>query len=134
MKRSSVVLVQARDHAAVECQLAWECNTQCVLELTSAEYGNCQAVGDDLFECLRELRRRLDPKDIRILCNGARVDAYPSRMCREMGRGRKLYILTLGKPPDSSDLICIFDHAQADRIGTVAEQRGFYERWLRSLR
>jgi len=53
--------------------------------------------GDDLFECLCQLRLVLEKDNMKILCNGARTDAWPSNMSRDMGGARKIYINTNGQ-------------------------------------
>src|SRR5690242_11610742 len=44
--------------------------------------------GPELFECLFQLRRlSLDPRDIKLAVNGARLNAWASGMLREQGGG-----------------------------------------------
>ncbi|MGB3532108.1 MAG: hypothetical protein WBA13_01180 [Microcoleaceae cyanobacterium] len=93
------------------------------------ELGIHQFEARDIFDCLCQLRVFLESKGWNILCNGARINAYPSNMSRDMGGGMKLYQLKLGKPPERSDLIRIFDRAEPEQIGTVKEQRAYYEKW-----
>lgn len=95
----------------------------------NSELGSYYFEGRDIFDCLCQLRVLLEEKGWNILCNGSRVDAYPSSMSRDMGGGMKLYQLTLGKLPERSDLIRIFDKAEPEQIGTVEEQRSYYEKW-----
>lgn len=89
--------------------------------------------GSDLFECLSKLRSQLDNIGIKLLCNGSRIDAYPSRMSRDMGGARKVYLLKLGQQGRLEDLVDIFDEAPVETIGTVSEQNRFYNKWLDSL-
>ncbi len=66
--------------------------------------------GTDLFECLTMLRSKyLEKKECFILCNGSRMDVYPSRMSRQMSGGKKAYVIRLGKQARRSDLIDIFN-------------------------
>ena len=63
------------------------------------------------------------------LGNGARVACYPSGMARDMGGACAVYELKIGKagrPP----LAGLFEPAQVDKAGTVAEQDGYYQRSL----
>src|SRR5215469_6592337 len=53
-----------------------------------------QADGPDLFAALQQLRRTLEPLGWVPLCNGARVDCYPSGMARDMGGGMDVYVLS----------------------------------------
>lgn len=86
---------------------------------------------EDLFDALVELRGELEKAGHRLLCGGARVDAYPSGMSRSMGGGRKVYITQLGK--SATDMIDIFDEAKPEAIGTVEQQKEFHSKWIRSL-
>ena len=90
--------------------------------------------GDDLFQCLQSLRSDLEETGARLLCNGSRVNSYPSRMSREMGGARKVCILCKGRQAGSGDLVDTFGDAPADCVGTVAEQEAFYHDWIASLR
>lgn len=89
---------------------------------------------NDLFGALSKLRLRLEQKGYLLLCNAARKDAYPSRMAREMGGGRNIYLLRPGMQARREDLVDIFGEASFDQVGTVAEQNAFYENWIRSLK
>lgn len=90
--------------------------------------------GSDLFECLRSLRRELEKVGSRIICNGARIDCHPSRMSREMGGARNVYILRKGRQAAPDDVVDLFGDAPADRVGTVVEQETYYREWTASLR
>ncbi|MBW4649009.1 MAG: hypothetical protein KME06_09925 [Kastovskya adunca ATA6-11-RM4] len=105
----------------------------CVLTFQNSEFGEQQFSGKDIFECLCNLRRFLEEKDWRILCNGACFDAYPSGMSRDMGGGYKLYIRQMGQHPQRSDLVKIFDKTAPEKIGTVEEQLSYYRQWLESV-
>ncbi len=89
--------------------------------------------GGDLFECLCNLRSQLDKMGVKMLCNGSRIDAYPSRMARDMGGAQRVYLLTMGQQGRLVDVVDIFGEAPADKVGTVEEQKAFYEKWLDSL-
>jgi hypothetical protein len=89
--------------------------------------------GPDLFECLMRIRERLEPEGYQLLCNGSRRDCWASGMSRDMSGGTRLYLLTLGRRA-SKDTVFIFDEAPPELVGTVKEQREFYERWLGSFK
>ncbi|MFW6695844.1 hypothetical protein [Streptomyces sp. MAR4 CNX-425] len=99
------------------------------LTIESASAVECEASGADLFEALRRARGHLEPRDIRLCCNGARIDAWPSRQAREHGAW-VVYITRLWLPPTVRDLVSVFGLADAERIGTVAEQDEFHARHL----
>jgi hypothetical protein len=88
----------------------------------------------DLYECLRSIRLGLEESGVRICCNGARIDAYPSRLNREMGGAQKVQIRVMGRAAMKSDQVGIFDPAPIDSIGSVDQQNGYYREWLNSLR
>lgn len=98
-----------------------------------SDYSNNEVKGKDYFECLIQLRSIFNHKDSEILCNGCRYDVYPSRMSRQMSKGLKAYVLTLGKQAKQNDIVDIFGKAEREKIGTVQQQREYYTNWLNSL-
>ncbi|MEU7023115.1 hypothetical protein ABZ990_20975 [Streptomyces sp. NPDC046203] len=102
---------------------------ECRLDLVSPHGARWSAMGGDLFEALENVRLQIEPLGYLLLCNGARVDAHPSGMSRDMSGGRTLYLLE--KKGVARKHVFIFDHADPTVVGTVAEQREFYEAWLR---
>jgi hypothetical protein len=105
-----------------------------VMELRSSGLGVYQAQETDLFECLRTIRRQLEPTGARLCCNGARVDVWASGMARDMGGGAKAYILQVGRRAQRSDLVSIFDPAPVETVGTVDEQEAYAHRWMDQVR
>ena len=89
--------------------------------------------GLDLFAALQEVRRSLWKAEISPLVNGARVDAYPSSMTREMSGGLLAYLHELGVRPSKSDLVNIFDRADASMIGSVESQEKYFSTWQASI-
>ena len=85
----------------------------------------------DLFESLLQIRKELEKSGMKLLCNGARKDVWPSPMSRSMGGGKKAYLMETGK--SATELVCIFDYAEPHLVGTVSEQREFYNQWIESL-
>jgi hypothetical protein len=102
------------------------------LELESPEFGTHVAEAADVFECLCQLRMQLGEDGIRLCCNGARLNVWPSGMARDMGGGFKAYALQMGRKASREDLVDIFDAAPIDTIATVKEQRRFNKEWLSS--
>uniref|UniRef100_UPI0036702A91 hypothetical protein n=1 Tax=Microcoleus anatoxicus TaxID=2705319 RepID=UPI0036702A91 len=115
-----------------ECTLSYQNTQPCVIDFHNSELEHHHFEGRDVFDCLCQLRVFLEKKGWNILCNGSRIDAYPSPMSRDMGGGMKLYHLILGKRPQRGDLLRIFDRAEPDQIGTIEEQRAYYEKWRAS--
>jgi hypothetical protein len=89
-----------------------------------------EAIDDDAFEALVQIRLRLEPAGYKLLCNAARRDVYPSAMSRQMSRGFSAYKLTLGRYAKMEDLVRVLDPAPPETIGTVAEQRAFFESYF----
>src|SRR5438445_3727542 len=100
------------------------------LELAAPEVGTRAADASDAFECLCLLRKQLDREGIRLCCNGARLNVWPSGMARDMGGGLKAYVLQIGRRASIDDLVDIFESAPIEDIATVEEQRRFAEKWL----
>lgn len=87
----------------------------------------------DLFECLTNLRLKLEISNLLILCNGSVRNIYPSGMSREMSGGRLAYRIHLGKPTTRDDIIDIFEPASPSDVVKVIEQEEFHQQWMRSL-
>ncbi|MFD0277818.1 hypothetical protein ACFVHB_28460 [Kitasatospora sp. NPDC127111] len=101
------------------------------VELASPNGAIWSAAGDDLFEALKSVRLQIEPLGYLLLCNGARIDAHPSGMSRDTTGGRTLYLL---KARAARTRVFIFDRANPADVGTVADQREFYQAWLRTPR
>ncbi len=136
MYNQKKVFIQ-RDSQITECSIEFSTTPPWELRLLGETNGvveySCK--GEDLFDCLTELRlQNLEKRGSLILCNGARFDVYPSRMSRQMSGGRKAYIMRIGQPSRRTDLVDIFDPVEDfSSVATVAEQKDFYKKWLNSL-
>ena len=106
----------------------------CVLEADEIDGQRLRAEASDLFECLVKIRSNLEEERAKVLCNGARLDAYPSRMAREMGGGKKVYLMKMGEKARPEDLVNTFDEAPIEKIGSVADQQDYFLRWLQSAK
>jgi hypothetical protein len=93
--------------------------------------GRLSAEGDDLFSALAGLREQLEADGWLLQVNGARVDAYPSRMAR--AGGRLLYVLRPGEQARDGDLVETLAPLEEGRGGTVAEQQEHFEHWVATL-
>ena len=87
---------------------------------------------DNIFDSVVELRKKLELKNIYLLCNASVINVYPSGMQKEFG-GTKAYKLQMGKQAALADVIDIFDYDNELKIGSVKEQEKFYENWIESL-
>jgi len=85
------------------------------------------AEGSDWFECRLSLRLLLEERGWRILCNGARVNAWPSGMSRDMG-GAMVYLYPDDhRPRTRDDLVRACDEASPELVVTVQEQRADFD-------
>jgi hypothetical protein len=103
------------------------------LHAISSTFGEICVTGDDLFSALIKFRLILEKDGYLLLCNAARRDAYASRMSREMGGGRMVYVLKSGNQAQGEDMVDALAPATIDKVASVAEQREWYGSWLRSL-
>ena len=87
---------------------------------------------DNIFDSVVELRKKLELKNIYLLCNASVINVYPSGMQKEFG-GTKAYKLEMGKQATLSDVVDIFDYDSELKISSVEEQKEFYENWIESL-
>lgn len=115
------------------CVLEYVFGNPVELKASCLVLGTISVTAADLFEALNLIRLEAEKVGYLILCNGARTDAYPSRMSRQMGEGGKLYVFKSGIPAQREDLVSIFGPADFQKVGTVAAQRAAYDGWIRSL-
>jgi hypothetical protein len=110
----------------------WSLDASCDLDLS---FGGEVFHGSstDFFAALGEARQRFERDGHRLLCYGASRNVWASGMARDMALGLKVYQLTLGKPGGDVQRN-IFDTGPDVVPSTVAEQEGFYEEWIESLR
>jgi hypothetical protein len=127
------VKIQLRDLVIVDCIVEVSDAPPWKLVLSGLP-NTLEGSGKDCFAALTSVRESLEKMGARLLCQGCRPDVYPSGMSRDMGGGRKAYINKLGAPALRTDIIDIFDYAEPEAVGTVAEQRAFHEKWVESLR
>ena len=96
--------------------------------------GNLRSFSEqDLFKSMQKMREELETRELQILCAGARPDVWPSGMSRDMGGGRKAYVMRIGKHTNAADLIDIFQYASPESVGTVQQQREYFQLWFNSL-
>lgn len=115
-------------------RLAWWSEGQAYVVQADGPFGEHVGRGDDLFDALVAVRRELEPQGWFLAVQGARLDAYPSGMCRDMGGGARLYALRLGEQARQADLVDTFGDTDPEYVGRVDEQRAYFDRWLQSLR
>ena len=86
----------------------------------------------NIFDSIVELRKKLELKNIYLLCNASVINVYPSGMQKEFG-GTKAYKLQMGKQAILIDVVDIFDYDSELKIGSVKEQEEFFESWIESF-
>lgn len=91
------------------------------------------ATGVDSFRALEALRLQVEPDGIRLCCNGARPEVYPSRMAIAGTDGDVAYRLRRGRRKSARRLVKALDPADCADVVTVAEQRAWYEDWIRTV-
>ena len=131
MKESKILSLLYSDGRQDQGRFTYTTRPPYTIEFAHANLGAQRFTGEDLFDCLTAVREFLAHHDIYPLCAGARVDAYPSRMSRQMSGGRKVYLMEMGKPAEL--LADIFDAAPAEKVGSVTAQREYFQQWLKSL-
>ena len=116
------------------CEIDFEQGSPMQVQVRTERFEVMTFTDNDLFGARSKLRLQREQDGYLLLCNAARKNAYPSRMAREMGGGRKIYLLTHGVQARREDLVDTFGAALLDQVCTVAEQRARYEDWIRSLK
>ncbi|NWB32096.1 hypothetical protein [Pseudomonas gingeri] len=116
------------------CEIEFTQGVPTLITIRSTRLGVRSFTDNNFFAALSAYRRLLEQEGYLLLCNGARKDAYPSRMALQMGGGRKIYLLHSGKQAKREDLVDIFDAATIEQVCSVDEQRTAYESWVRSLK
>lgn len=87
------------------------------------------ATATDMFEALVRLRRQLEPEGWMIAVQGSRRDTYPSGMARDMGGGRRIYVMRPGRKAARDDLVDTLADAPINQLATVDEQRVYRDAW-----
>jgi hypothetical protein len=77
-----------------------------------------RATGVDLFESLTDMRRQLETHGLRLCCQAARINVWPSGQPRQFTNGEQGYVLTDTRPtnPDEPfEVVNLLDPAPADQ-------------------
>ncbi|WP_434362360.1 hypothetical protein NF212_19020 [Parasalinivibrio latis] len=129
-------LIKTCDTEGVEgdIKIFFEPSSSATIYLLDRDGQKREFTGEDLFKSLKLLRVYFEGLNVKLLCNGSRIDVCPSGMSRSMGRGRKAYLLQLGSQARMENLVDIFDYTPIDTVGTVVEQEQHFDRWAKSLK
>lgn len=85
----------------------------------------------DLFDGLGNLRKKLDIDGIRLMCNGAALNVYPSAMQRDMAQGEVCYWHEIGICNPKT--INIFESNVNIIYASIDEQKEYRDRWMKSI-
>lgn len=99
------------------------------LSLRSLSDETWEAVGNDVFGTLMQLRETMEPLGVLICCNGARINAWSSGMQRDMGEGKCVYLLSTTDRASKPPVVATLGAADPSEIVLVADQRAWYEAW-----
>ena len=81
------------------------------------------------FTAFRKIRLAIEKLNIKLLCEGNRIDVHPSGMQLV---GFMAYEMELGKP--ATNAVYIFDETdKVEKIGTVEEQTKYFDDWWDSF-
>ena len=136
MTAAATVNAMVKDGSVIslDLQLHSEDGRSCVIEFKDLNGLPSRAEGSDYFKAMQQMRERLEGQGCQLLCNGARIDVWPSRMARDMALGKKAYIMCIGQKPSKDDLVDIFEQAPPETVGSVERQRAFWAEWQEWLR
>lgn len=130
MTTTSYKLKAFNDQGYSDCELVLTIANRYKLQLISNRLKiNLEFEDDFPFVALKKIRQELDHMHIKLLCNGSRIDVYPSGMSLS---SLMAYELKMGQPAIS--LVNIFEPADVEKIVSVEEQGVYRSQWLKSLK
>ncbi|AZV20849.1 MULTISPECIES: hypothetical protein [unclassified Mesorhizobium] len=92
-----------------------------------------RAEEEDFFEALFQIRQGLEADGLLPFCYGASANVYPENTVMEKSRGLMACKVTMGRFPQETDLVDIFDDGVDVVPVFVHIQQEFWEEWLASL-
>jgi hypothetical protein len=99
------------------------------VELRSPAGVTWSAEAGDVFWCLIELRRQLEPEGVALCCNGARRDAGVTGLLADMGEGRRVYLLDGIDGPQRPPIADTLAPVPCDVVVSVDEQLTWLDDW-----
>lgn len=103
------------------------------ISLVQSDFGAHRFEGESLSHTLSLALEFMESINCKLLCNGARRNVVNSGMSRQMGGGRKAYVVYLGEQAKRENIVDIFDDADLSLVGTIAQQSEFYKEWVASI-
>jgi hypothetical protein len=130
MTWEEVVVPAIRGDERLVSRIRFAADDVCVVEVRVGDDIGTRGEGPDLFEALLSARRGLEAHDVRVGCNGARRDVFPSAMLRQAARGRRAYVLAMPRTVARPPTVDIFATApDLSVLSTVDEQRAWFDMW-----
>ena len=133
MSEIKTVRVRAPDGTISECEIELSGTPPGNIVFSGIDLERNEFSGDDLFDAFVQLRLELEKRGIKLLCAGCRPDFHRSWMPRRLSVGREGYIARTGAPSHKGEPVDIFDYAEPEKVGSVAQQRDFHQRWVEDL-
>jgi hypothetical protein len=128
-----IIVPAVRGGETVESHMRFAAGDVCVVEVRVGGDVDARGEGPDLFEALTAARRSLEAEGVRVACNGARRDVFPSAMLRQAAAGRRAYVLTMPRTGERPVTVDIFEAAPgSSALATVDEQRAWFDQWLQA--
>lgn len=118
--------------ANTECTLIFSNESPCTIQLKHETIGRYIFSDSDLYATFLRLKAFLEKEGYNILCNGSRIDAFPSTMSLQMSGGEDLYVVEIGYQVSSDSIVYIFDVPDVEKIATLAEKESYYQKWIDS--
>jgi hypothetical protein len=119
--------VQLADGEMVTWHLECSFEESWRLSLTDPGKDRYEATDWNLYDCLKQIRRRTDKAGILLCCNGARKNTRPSGFYASMG-AEVVYREYRWRLGFATDLVGTFDYAPPHTIGTVEEQEAYLQK------
>lgn len=89
---------------------------------------------NDFEEALERVRSSLEAKDLLLLCNRFRREAFVSSMSRQMTDGLGCYLVASGVPVEPSSIVECLGPAPRESVVFRREAEKHILRWVRSTR
>ena len=99
------------------------------LSLRSPAGETWSAEAGDVFWCLINLRKQVEPVGVFVCCNGARRDAGVSGMLADMGQGKRVYLLSGVGISERPPMVDTLAQAPCGEVVSVDEQLAWLDDW-----
>lgn len=109
--KTKIINAKIKTHPCF-ARINYTTKTPWVIYIDIPDIFSFSAEGNDLFEALQIARNEASKVGLTLLCNGARLNVYPSPMMRSMGGAAMAYTLTLGEQAQRKNIVCIFDNTE----------------------